>query len=177
MPALDSLTRLRALILNNNNLSGLELLPVAPTLQTLVLSHNPALDGPALRAVAVCSALQKLSLAHLPLLDRLPSLAALTQLRELRLNDCALSALPPLPSSLRLLDIGNNSKIKRLSAIDSALQPLSALKDLNAVGTHLATATADWRTLMEAMLPALMLLDRRPTERNKKVRSVCCFRS
>ncbi len=101
---------LKALVANNNKLTDADVAAIGQLqlLNSLVLSHNAIRAFPP--AVLALRDLTKLSLSHNAIRALPDSLAALHHLAELRLNDNQIAELPPgcLPSSLRLLDVGNN---------------------------------------------------------------------
>jgi hypothetical protein len=127
--------------------------------------------------------LTKLSLAHNKL-TALPDMSALTLLSELRVNDNALTSLPPaaqMPANLRLLDVGSN-RIATLGAVADALGGLDKLRNLNLRGNPFvppeppvggsssaraaaAHAVAAYTSRVRALRPVLFVLDGAKTKK------------
>lgn len=108
---LTSLSSLKALILNNNQLKAFPSTCVLPkSLDTLVLSHNQLEELPA-RMLRALPALTKLSISH-NALRQIPNLSQCWALKEIRLAGNRIFTLSgiqdQLPLTIEIIDLGQN---------------------------------------------------------------------
>ncbi|XP_065826965.1 leucine-rich repeat-containing protein 23-like isoform X2 [Oscarella lobularis] len=132
---IKKLKGLKALILSGNEIRNADEVKRFKQLNTLVLSNNELTKFFASRLVN----LEKLSLSH-NLLPSIPLIPKLSLLRELRLNDNRIKAVPDqivLNAQLVIVDLGNN-RIKRL-AHALPLGQLPLLKNLNLKGNPICS--------------------------------------
>lgn len=151
----QNLEKLKALILNNNEISMIENLDSLSKLNTLVLSHNQICELDGLDAL---TSLSKLSVAHNEITS-FPRLQTLKNLKELRLNDNKICNIPEWVqdlSSLEILDIGNNS-ISNLDDL-SNLSSCPNLHQLNIKGNPVAEHPEFKQKIMEH-IPELRVLN------------------
>ena len=107
-----SLTQLKALILNNNQLVSFPSNATLPkSLDTLVLSHNEGLDQLPVAMLKKLTNLTKLSCSHAAL-HEIPNLSECWSLKEIRLASNKIFTLDSinkrLPLTVEIIDIGHN---------------------------------------------------------------------
>ncbi|KAI5666774.1 hypothetical protein M9H77_16627 [Catharanthus roseus] len=156
------LVSLRALILNDNEITSFCKLDQMKELNTIVLSRNPIREiGD---AVSKIKSITKLSLSHCGLQMIGSSLTYCTELKELRLAHNDIKTLPAeLSHNTRLqnLDIGNNfitnwSDLKVLSSLVN-------LKNLNLQGNPIAEKETLSKKVKK-LLPNLQIFNAKPID-------------
>ncbi|MQM00127.1 hypothetical protein Taro_032859, partial [Colocasia esculenta] len=163
MDVVRSLTELRALILNDNEISSICNLDQLKYLNTLVLSRNPIHDiGSSLKN---SSSIVKLSLSKCKIQVIGSSLIFSLNLKELRLSDNEITSLPvELVRNIKLqnLDLGKNL-IMRLSDL-KVLSELHNLKNLNLQGNPISENPKLIKKIRK-LVPNLQIFNAKPIER------------
>lgn len=161
---LMNLTQLNAIIVNECRLTTLDggLFTSLPKLNTIVASHNQLLSDSLVNFdSSMMPSLTKISLSH-NLLTKIPKFLATSQMnmmKELRLNDNKIKHLKgPLPSTLEILDLGNN-QLSSLKEILDCLQPLPKLYNLTLRGNPVYTNEENVADKVKNFLPYLRILD------------------
>ncbi|KAJ7570359.1 hypothetical protein O6H91_01G116900 [Diphasiastrum complanatum] len=148
---------LRALIVNNNQITTISRLDRLANLNTLVLSHNPIRElGKSFNKL---SSLNKLSLSHCRLQVLGVSLKQCIALQELRLAHNQLMGLPKefeRNGQMRILDLGNNY-VRAWSELQ-VLGTLHNLKNLNLKGNPIHDDN-HYQESITSLLPNLEILD------------------
>ncbi|KAJ3097646.1 hypothetical protein HDU97_004706 [Phlyctochytrium planicorne] len=132
------LKKLKALILNNNEIVRIDNVGGLTALNALILSHNKITEIPQLRSL---TSLTKLSLSHNSL-RHFPDLTSLPSLRELRLSHNRILTLNPMPPrtdslltlpALEILDVSSNL----LAKLDDVVQPFKEARLIGLVNLNL----------------------------------------
>ncbi|OMH85586.1 Leucine-rich repeat-containing protein 48 [Zancudomyces culisetae] len=147
--------KLKALILNNNQLKTVDNILGLSELGTLVISHNQI---EALSGLVGMSGLTKLSAAHNKL-RVFPNFGDNEKMKEMRLNNNKIQKVPEYIGkciNLSVLDLGNNL-IAEFSSIES-LRLLRHLDNLNLKGNAI-TEVEGYREKVLEMIPSLRILD------------------
>lgn len=162
--AVGRLKRLKALILNNNDIVSLSGLNNLTELDTLVLSSNSVYGGESLEKwLRGATALEKLSLSHNPLKTlHAGGLSKFNLLRELRINHCQLKSLPEClkyNTGLRILEAGGNN----FECVDDicVVRLIPSLEHIAFKGCPFALKTPGYEKLVLDLVPALHTLDNR----------------
>ncbi|KAF5202049.1 Leucine-rich repeat (LRR) family protein [Thalictrum thalictroides] len=166
MDEVRSLISLRALILNDNQISSICKLDQLQELNTIVLSRNPICN--IRESLVKLKSITKLSLSNCQLQSIGSSLSPLLNLKELRLAHNEIMTLPTeLAHNSRLLnlDLGSNS-ITRYSEL-KVLSSLHNLRNLNLHGNPVAEKD-DIAKKIKKLVPNLQIFNSRPLERGKQ---------
>eukprot|EP00043_Microstomoeca_roanoka_P025456 m.8778 g.8778 ORF g.8778 m.8778 type:complete len:482 (+) comp5533_c0_seq1:146-1591(+) len=175
MPSIQHLVdipSLKALVVNNNHIKSLDGVRQLHQLTAFVASHNQIeeIDD---REFLHLAELRKLSLSH-NVLRKVPVLKNCSNLKELRLNNNKITALPGdlvYTGHLCLLDVGNNL-IRSFDDI-AVLSKMVFLTNLNLKGNPICE-NKDYTEKILALVPGLRILDGKnlaPKKRKFKPRS------
>ncbi|PWA89851.1 leucine-rich repeat domain, L domain-like protein [Artemisia annua] len=166
MDEVSSLVRLRALILNDNEIVSICKLDQMKELNTLVLSKNPIQKiGESLVKV---NSITKLSLSNCKIQAIDSSIKSCTELRELRLAHNEIRTLPSeltRNTKIQNLDLGNNL-ILRWSDL-KVLSSLGNLKNLNLAGNPVTEKDVTIKKIKK-LVPSLQIFNARPIDKPMK---------
>eukprot|EP01029_Cantina_marsupialis_P023718 TRINITY_DN59760_c0_g1_i1.p1 TRINITY_DN59760_c0_g1~~TRINITY_DN59760_c0_g1_i1.p1 ORF type:complete len:480 (-),score=172.50 TRINITY_DN59760_c0_g1_i1:153-1547(-) len=154
---LTELNNIQALVLNNNNIATIEKTSLPPTLNTVILSHNPIKLLPD-DAFSHLDNLTKISMSNAGV-SGLPDLSCNADLKELRLSNNKMANVPESVSQLKRLQVyeacHNDIKYFR------DLEPLRRCRRLRSLSLRFNPICEhpEFKDIMRAWFPRLQLLN------------------